>query len=213
MTQTTTHSDATDDSRDGGASTRDSLTSKADVKKTASEQKVEYSKMSHGISINIANVGMSNSCGSTQLPRIAEEKDSPTGTKSDDYTPKEITEKAGEEAAQAKEERSCSLDGKRAVELSESFKNLQCGTRVSHQAKTDVTDEKVVVVKSSSTSISSSSSSCVDGKKTGKRHKVYGKDDSSEKSPPTSPQEKSSSGENNKKSKWTLKIVFLSSKT
>jgi len=55
-------------------------------KKVPSEQKAEYSKLTHGISINLGNVSMSNSCGSTQLPRIAEEKDSPTGTKSDDYS-------------------------------------------------------------------------------------------------------------------------------
>ncbi|XP_070159421.1 microtubule-associated serine/threonine-protein kinase 3 isoform X2 [Polyergus mexicanus] len=55
-------------------------------KKVPSEQKVDYSKLTHGISINLGNVSMSNSCGSTQLPRIAEEKDSPTGTKSDDYS-------------------------------------------------------------------------------------------------------------------------------
>ncbi|XP_011879103.1 PREDICTED: microtubule-associated serine/threonine-protein kinase 3 isoform X2 [Vollenhovia emeryi] len=65
-------------------------------KKVPSEQKADYSKLTHGISINLGNVGMSNSCGSTQLPRIAEEKDSPTGTKSDDYSSsKEIgTEKS-----------------------------------------------------------------------------------------------------------------------
>ena len=40
----------------------------------------DYSKLSHGISINIANVAMSMP-NSSQLPRIAEEKDSPTGTK------------------------------------------------------------------------------------------------------------------------------------
>ncbi|XP_077255309.1 microtubule-associated serine/threonine (MAST) protein kinase dop isoform X6 [Temnothorax americanus] len=55
-------------------------------KKVQSEQKADYSKLTHGISINLGNVGMSNSCGSTQLPRIAEEKDSPTGTKNDDYS-------------------------------------------------------------------------------------------------------------------------------
>lgn len=61
-----------------------------------SEQKADYSKLTHGMSINLGNVSMSNSCGSTQLPRIAEEKDSPTGTKSDDYSSsKEIgTEKS-----------------------------------------------------------------------------------------------------------------------
>lgn len=55
-------------------------------KKVPSEQKADYSKLTHSISINLGNVSMSNSCGSTQLPRIAEEKDSPTGTKSDDYS-------------------------------------------------------------------------------------------------------------------------------
>ncbi|KAK2589188.1 hypothetical protein KPH14_002002 [Odynerus spinipes] len=62
-------------------------------KKTSTEQKnvVDFPKLTHGISINIANVGISNSCGGTQLPRIAEEKDSPTGTKGDDYTSKEVT--------------------------------------------------------------------------------------------------------------------------
>ncbi|CAL7946480.1 unnamed protein product [Xylocopa violacea] len=55
-------------------------------KKVTTEQKADYSKITHGISINLGNVGMSNSCGSTQLPRIAEEKDSPTGSKADDYS-------------------------------------------------------------------------------------------------------------------------------
>nr|XP_012234799.1 PREDICTED: microtubule-associated serine/threonine-protein kinase 3 isoform X1 [Linepithema humile]XP_012234800.1 PREDICTED: microtubule-associated serine/threonine-protein kinase 3 isoform X1 [Linepithema humile] len=66
-------------------------------KKVSSEQKADYSKLTHGISINLGNVSMSNSCGSTQLPRIAEEKDSPTGTKSDDYSSsKEIGAEKGE---------------------------------------------------------------------------------------------------------------------
>ncbi|XP_050482205.1 microtubule-associated serine/threonine-protein kinase 3 isoform X1 [Bombus huntii] len=55
-------------------------------KKVSTESKSDYSKISHGISINLGNVGISNSCGSTQLPRIAEEKDSPTGSKADDYS-------------------------------------------------------------------------------------------------------------------------------
>lgn len=59
-------------------------------KKVTTDQKNDYSKISHGISINLGNVGMSNSCGSTQLPRIAEEKDSPTGSKGDDYSTKEV---------------------------------------------------------------------------------------------------------------------------
>lgn len=66
-------------------------------KKVPSDQKGDYSKLTHGISINLGNVGMSNSCGSTQLPRIAEEKDSPTGTKSDDYSSsKEIGAEKGD---------------------------------------------------------------------------------------------------------------------
>lgn len=64
-------------------------------KKVPSDQKADYSKLTHGISINLGNVSMSNSCGSTQLPRIAEEKDSPTGTKSDDYS-KEIGAEKGD---------------------------------------------------------------------------------------------------------------------
>lgn len=81
----TSNTDATEDVSDV---TKESNESKTD-KKAASEQKVtaDYSKLTHGISINIGNV-MSNSCGSTQLPRIAEEKDSPTGTKNDDYNTK-----------------------------------------------------------------------------------------------------------------------------
>ncbi|XP_017799400.1 PREDICTED: microtubule-associated serine/threonine-protein kinase 3 [Habropoda laboriosa] len=55
-------------------------------KKMPPEQKADYSKISHGISINLGTVGIPNSCGSTQLPRIAEEKDSPTGSKCDDYS-------------------------------------------------------------------------------------------------------------------------------
>ena len=76
---------------DTGDALKETNESKSD-KKVASEQKVapDYSKLTHGMSINIGNVGMSNSCGSTQLPRIAEEKDSPTGTKSDDYSARVI---------------------------------------------------------------------------------------------------------------------------
>lgn len=66
-----------DESSDGFKEANES-----EKKVVSSEQKADYSKLTHGISINLGNVGMSNS---TQLPRIAEEKDSPTGTKSDDY--------------------------------------------------------------------------------------------------------------------------------
>ncbi|XP_011637584.1 microtubule-associated serine/threonine-protein kinase 3 isoform X2 [Pogonomyrmex barbatus] len=76
-------SDASDDSND---SFKEANENAKGEKKVPSEQKADYSKLTHGISINLGNVSMSNSCGSTQLPRIAEEKDSPTGTKSDDYS-------------------------------------------------------------------------------------------------------------------------------
>ncbi|XP_020292428.1 microtubule-associated serine/threonine-protein kinase 3 isoform X2 [Pseudomyrmex gracilis] len=79
-------SETLDDSNDSFKETNENVKGE---KKISSEQKADYSKLTHGISINLGNVGMSNSCGGTQLPRIAEEKDSPTGTKSDDYS-KEI---------------------------------------------------------------------------------------------------------------------------
>ncbi|XP_076244577.1 microtubule-associated serine/threonine (MAST) protein kinase dop isoform X2 [Calliopsis andreniformis] len=79
------HSDISEDGSDCFKEANDSKSEK----KVPSEQKADYSKISHGISINLGNVGMSNSCGSTQLPRIAEEKDSPTGSKADDYSSKE----------------------------------------------------------------------------------------------------------------------------
>ncbi|XP_015123997.1 microtubule-associated serine/threonine-protein kinase 3 isoform X3 [Diachasma alloeum] len=64
---------------------KDPHESKSDSKKSIEQKPTEYSKMSHGISISIPSVGHSNSCGPTQLPRIAEEKDSPTGAKGEDY--------------------------------------------------------------------------------------------------------------------------------
>lgn len=73
-------------SDESGVNFKESNESVKGEKKVPSEQKADYSKLTHGISINLGNVGISNSCGSTQLPRIAEEKDSPTGTKSDDYS-------------------------------------------------------------------------------------------------------------------------------
>lgn len=76
-------------------------------KKVSSEQKADYSKLTHGISINLGNVGMSNSCGSTQLPRIAEEKDSPTGTKSDDYS---SSKEIGLEKSEKQSTMCCSSD-------------------------------------------------------------------------------------------------------
>lgn len=90
------HIEVTDESNDSFKETNDAKSEK----KVPSEQKADYSKLTHGISINLGNVGMSNSCGSTQLPRIAEEKDSPTGTKSDDYSSKEIGEKNDKQSTQ-----------------------------------------------------------------------------------------------------------------
>lgn len=55
-------------------------------KKPTNDQK-NSAKLGHSISINISNVSLSNS---TQLPRIAEEKDSPTGAKPEE--PKSINE-------------------------------------------------------------------------------------------------------------------------
>lgn len=60
-------------------------------KKIIEQQVSDYSKLTHAMAMNIANVGLSNSCGSTQLPRIAEEKDSPTGGKSEDLLLKEAS--------------------------------------------------------------------------------------------------------------------------
>ncbi|XP_076279988.1 microtubule-associated serine/threonine (MAST) protein kinase dop isoform X2 [Lasioglossum baleicum] len=80
----TSHSEASEESGDSFKDTSDSKTEK----KVSNEQKSDYSKLSHAISINLGNVSMTNSCGSTQLPRIAEEKDSPTGSKGDDYSSK-----------------------------------------------------------------------------------------------------------------------------
>ncbi|XP_066585062.1 microtubule-associated serine/threonine-protein kinase 3-like isoform X2 [Prorops nasuta] len=81
VTVTQSHIDIPEDTTDIAKEATD----KAD-KKVVAEQKsiIDYPKLSHGISINVANVSISNPCGSTQLPRIAEEKDSPTGSKSDE---------------------------------------------------------------------------------------------------------------------------------
>ncbi|XP_057319918.1 microtubule-associated serine/threonine-protein kinase 3 isoform X2 [Microplitis mediator] len=78
----TSYPESSDDNSDTSKDSND----KNDIKKSADKSN-EYSKISHTIpmSINIPGVGLSNSCGGTQLPRIAEEKDSPTGSKSDDY--------------------------------------------------------------------------------------------------------------------------------
>ncbi|XP_046482879.1 microtubule-associated serine/threonine-protein kinase 3 isoform X1 [Neodiprion pinetum] len=69
------------------AHSKESIDSKAEKKLVDQKTTTEYPKLTHSMSINIANVGIQNS---TQLPRIAEEKDSPTGSRSDDYSSKSI---------------------------------------------------------------------------------------------------------------------------
>ncbi|GAB1864331.1 non-specific serine/threonine protein kinase [Camponotus japonicus] len=112
-------------------------------KKVPSEQKADYSKLTHSISINLGNVGMSNSCGSTQLPRIAEEKDSPTGTKSDDYSSsKEIDPEKSEkqsamscssdqstEKAQSNERQSKAVTGSKISQYNKKEENVQSSTQ------------------------------------------------------------------------------------
>ncbi|XP_063981056.1 microtubule-associated serine/threonine-protein kinase 3 isoform X2 [Diachasmimorpha longicaudata] len=80
----TSHTESSEEITAESAS-KDPHESKSDSKKSVDQKPSEYSKMSHGISITIPSVGHSNTCGSTQLPRIAEEKDSPTGVKGEDY--------------------------------------------------------------------------------------------------------------------------------
>lgn len=114
-------------------------------KKVASEQKADYSKLTHGISINLGNVGMSNSCGSTQLPRIAEEKDSPTGTKSDDYlSSKEI----GAEKSD-KQQLTCNNQSGHA-EKTHSDKHQATGSKVlQHNEKEDTAQVQLDVLQTS----------------------------------------------------------------
>ncbi|XP_078049471.1 microtubule-associated serine/threonine (MAST) protein kinase dop isoform X2 [Augochlora pura] len=94
----TSHSETSEENGDSFKDTSDSKTEK----KVSNEQKSDYSKLSHAISINLGNVSMTNSCGSTQLPRIAEEKDSPTGSKGDDYSAKDALLSDKTEKASAK---------------------------------------------------------------------------------------------------------------
>lgn len=116
-----------DESNDSFKETNDSAKGE---KKVPSEQKADYSKLTHGISINLGNVVMSNSCGSTQLPRIAEEKDSPTGTKSDDYSSsKEINaEKSDKQQSTCSNNQSADMEKSQSDErqATNSSKVLQC---------------------------------------------------------------------------------------
>jgi len=96
-------SEISDESNDGS---KDGANDGAKIdKKMPCEQKADYSKLAHNISINLSNVSMSNSCGSTQLPRIAEEKDSPTGIKSDDYSSSSSSKEANTEKRENKQHR------------------------------------------------------------------------------------------------------------
>ena len=89
---TKTQTSLNDSTEEIDGQAKESMDPKCSEKKSSFETKqvCDCTKLSHGMSINIASVSLTNSCVSTQLPRIAEEKDSPTGTKSDD---KDITEK------------------------------------------------------------------------------------------------------------------------
>lgn len=66
---------------------KETVDTKAEKKSSEQKPSGEYPKLAHGMSINIPNVGIPSS---TQLPRIAEEKDSPTGSKSDDYSSRSV---------------------------------------------------------------------------------------------------------------------------
>lgn len=122
-------SEASDESND---SFKDASEGTKGEKKVSSEQKADYSKLTHGISINLGNVSISNACGGTQLPRIAEEKDSPTGTKSDDYSSsKEIGAEKGDKQStsscnQPKDANKAAHSDRRQVG---DGKALQCGKK------------------------------------------------------------------------------------
>ncbi|XP_011503175.1 PREDICTED: microtubule-associated serine/threonine-protein kinase 3 isoform X2 [Ceratosolen solmsi marchali] len=84
-----TYPESSDDGGDGKEEAP-----KLDKKPPIEQQKslgADYAKLGHGISINIASVAMSLP-NSSQLPRIAEEKDSPTSSKSEEGSIKELIE-------------------------------------------------------------------------------------------------------------------------
>ncbi|XP_053984683.1 microtubule-associated serine/threonine-protein kinase 3 isoform X2 [Hylaeus volcanicus] len=119
IAQSSSHSETSEDSSDSFKESNDTKVEK----KPPTEQKSDYSKLSHAISINLGAVSMSNSCGSTQLPRIAEEKDSPTGTKGDDYSSKEISSSDKDDKTNAS-----------ANKLSEPEEAVDCDNRRSHES-------------------------------------------------------------------------------
>lgn len=136
IAQSSHNNETSDESSDNFKETNEGVKGE---KKIPNEQKADYSKLTHGISINLGNVGMSNSCGSTQLPRIAEEKDSPTGTKSDDYSSsKEIDLEKSEkqsamgyssdqtmEKAQSNERQSKAAAGSKISQYNKKEENIQ----------------------------------------------------------------------------------------
>ncbi|XP_039303288.1 microtubule-associated serine/threonine-protein kinase 3 isoform X2 [Solenopsis invicta] len=142
-----------DESNDSFKETNEGVKSE---KKVPSE-KADYSKLTHNISISLGNVSMSNSCGSTQLPRIAEEKDSPTGTKSDDYSSSKEIEKSdkqqsmcsssnqSEDAEQAQNQDECQATSDSKVlqcnEKEETVSQLD-GSQVSAQQSTNSSLQK-----------------------------------------------------------------------
>ncbi|XP_043256665.1 microtubule-associated serine/threonine-protein kinase 3 isoform X1 [Colletes gigas] len=144
IAQSSSHSEVLDESGDSFKEANDSKIEK----KPSTDQKSDYSKLSHAISINLGAVGMSNSCGSTQLPRIAEEKDSPTGTKADDYSSKETlsserTDKANASSSKPTEQEKA-MDNRRSheskVEPDSPFNMLARSSQSTH--KQSQTNEK-----------------------------------------------------------------------
>lgn len=130
------HSETSDEAGDGFKEAGDAKSEK----KVPSEQKADYSKLTHGISINLGNVSMSNSCAGTQLPRIAEEKDSPTGSKADDYTSKEISEKSEKQSTSGSQSGDVERAGKSDARCSkEQPAIITAGGKVSHGGKKEET--------------------------------------------------------------------------
>lgn len=127
------HSETSDEAGDNFKEAGDNAKSE---KKVPSEQKTDYSKLTHGISINLGNVSMSNSCAGTQLPRIAEEKDSPTGSKADDYTStKEIGEKSEKQPTSGSRSGDAERTGKSDARSSDNEHAIAAGGKVSQSSK------------------------------------------------------------------------------
>ncbi|XP_032679152.1 microtubule-associated serine/threonine-protein kinase 3 isoform X2 [Odontomachus brunneus] len=125
------HSETSDEAGDGFKEAGDTKSEK----KVPSEQKADYSKLTHGISINLGNVSMSNSCAGTQLPRIAEEKDSPTGSKGDDYTSKEIGEKSEKQSTSGSQSGDVERAGKSDARCDNEHAIITVGSKMSRGSK------------------------------------------------------------------------------